>query len=40
MKGLNNSGTLDLALLGLGYPGQRSRNDKDHAMTISFSLGF
>ncbi|WP_342356518.1 autotransporter-associated beta strand repeat-containing protein [Pseudomonas salomonii] len=26
--------------LGLGYSGQLSRNDKDHAMTISFSLGF
>ena len=26
--------------LGLGYSGQVSRNDKDHAMTISFSLGF
>ncbi|WLH82387.1 autotransporter-associated beta strand repeat-containing protein [Pseudomonas sp. FP2338] len=26
--------------LGLGYSGQLSRNDKDHAMTVSFSLGF
>ncbi|NMX68853.1 transporter [Pseudomonas sp. WS 5111] len=26
--------------LGLGYSGQLSRNDKDHGMTISFSLGF
>ncbi|KPG76260.1 autotransporter-associated beta strand repeat-containing protein [Pseudomonas libanensis] len=26
--------------LGLGYSGQLSRNDKDHAVTVSFSLGF
>ncbi|WP_353049419.1 autotransporter outer membrane beta-barrel domain-containing protein [Pseudomonas fluorescens] len=26
--------------LGLGYSGQLSRNDKDHAMTVTFSLGF
>ncbi|TFY90662.1 transporter [Pseudomonas nabeulensis] len=26
--------------LGLGYSGQLSRNDKDHAVSVSFSLGF
>jgi fibronectin-binding autotransporter adhesin len=26
--------------LGIGYSGQLSHNDKDHAMTIGFSLGF
>ncbi|NWC94427.1 MULTISPECIES: hypothetical protein [unclassified Pseudomonas] len=37
---MQGGSTINNGKLGLGYSGQVSRNDKDHAMTISFSLGF